>query len=136
MSKASGKVKKKKKKKIYFCTNVILSVMYTWIVRREGGLVLFLLRSSRWMFPGTRWDGAGAEPGLWRHGTGCGTAARAPSLWAATCCHAPRNSDCEIAPTGPLCSVGRRARATNGGVGLVEKRKTQTWEEKQQNMSV
>ena len=40
MSKASGKVKKK----IYFCTNVILSVMYTWMRRWEGGLVLFLLQ--------------------------------------------------------------------------------------------
>lgn len=82
MSKASGKVKKKK---IYFCTNVILSLMYTWMIQRELGLVLFLLLEVEVkVFSVTRGDvGQSREqgPGDTAHRL-CDTAAQKCSPWA------------------------------------------------------
>lgn len=61
MSKASGKVKKKK---IYFCTNVILSLVYTWMM--GVGLVLFRLLEMESAVSGKRSD-ADAAHGLFTH---------------------------------------------------------------------
>lgn len=57
MSKASGKVKKKK---IYFCTNVILSLMYTWMMGGVGPVLFLLLDTEARASP--------AKPGARRTG--------------------------------------------------------------------
>lgn len=58
MSKASGKVKKKKK--IYFCTNVILSLMYTWMMGGVGPVLFLLLDTEARASPRSLGRGARA----------------------------------------------------------------------------